>query len=103
LTGFGAQAAPNHRPRQLSFGLAALVCVILLSLLTVVQVAHEHPLGADADHCPLCIVMHSAAPVAVAAAAVVLVEIATPAPVFAVRAMVRHWHPTLFTRPPPIG
>ena len=103
MTGFGTQTALNRRPRQVSFGLAALVCVVLLALLTVVQVAHQHPLGTDADHCPLCIVMHSAAPVAVAAAAIVLVKIAPPPPVFATRAIVRRWHPVLFTRPPPIG
>jgi len=103
LTGFRTQTAVDRRTKPAAFGAAALVCLILLALLTVVQVAHEHPLGTDADHCPLCIVMHSAAPVAVAAAAVILVKIDTPAPVFAVRAMVRHWHPTLFTRPPPTG
>jgi hypothetical protein len=79
------------------------VCLVLLALLAVVQVAHVHPLESDADHCPLCIVMHSAAPVAVAAAVVVLVKIGAPAPVFAVRAAVRLWHPKLFTRPPPAG
>jgi len=78
-----------------------VVCLVLLALLTVVQVAHFHPVESDADHCPLCIVMHSAAPVAVAATAVVLVRIATSTPVFEPLAIVRHWHPQLYTRPPP--
>jgi hypothetical protein len=47
--------------------------------------------------------MHSAAPVAVTAAEVVLVKIETSAPVFEARAVTRHWHPKLFTRPPPAG
>jgi len=47
--------------------------------------------------------MHSAAPVAVASAAVVLVQMNNAAPVFEARAVVRHWHPKLFTRPPPSG
>jgi hypothetical protein len=78
-----------------------VVCLVLLALLTVVQVAHVHPVDSDADHCPLCIVMHTAAPVAVTAAAVVLVEIETRAPVFEAQTITRHWHPKLFTRPPP--
>jgi hypothetical protein len=79
------------------------VCLILLALLTVVQVAHVHPVDTDADHCPLCILLHTAAPVAVAAAIVVLIQIETPTPIFEARTVTRHWHPKLFTRPPPIG
>ena len=81
--------------------MATVVCLVLLALLTVVQVAHMHPIDSDADHCPLCIVMHTAAPVAVTAAVVVLVEIETRAPVFAAHSVTRHLHPKLFTRPPP--
>jgi hypothetical protein len=72
-------------------------------LLAVVQVAHMHPLDRDADHCSLCIAMHSAAPVAVMAAAVVLVRMGSPAPVVEACAVARHWHPKLYTRPPPAG
>lgn len=79
------------------------MCLALLALLVVVQVAHMHPFDKDADHCPLCIAMQSAAPVAVLAAVVVLVSFGTPAPLFEARAVVRHWHPKLFTRPPPVG
>jgi len=82
---------------------AAVVCLVLLALLAVVQVAHTHLLDSDADHCPLCIVMHTAAPVAVMAAVVVLVQMESAAPVFEAHAVVRHWHPKLFTRPPPKG
>ena len=81
----------------------SLICLLLLTLLTFVQVAHVHPAATDADHCPICVVMHSAAPVAVAAAVVVLVRIGTSAPVLAERPIIRYWHPTLFTRPPPAG
>jgi hypothetical protein len=83
--------------------MAMFVCLALLALLTVVQVAHMHPLESDADHCSLCIAMHSAAPVAVAAAAVILVRIGRQAPLAEARAVVRYWHPKLFTRPPPSG
>jgi hypothetical protein len=83
--------------------LVAVVCLVLLSLLAVVQVVHVHLVDTDADHCPLCIVMHSAAPVAVAAAVVVLVHIERCAPVFEAHTVARYWHPQLFTRPPPDG
>jgi hypothetical protein len=82
---------------------AAIVCLLLLTLLAVAQVAHVHPVDTDADHCPLCIAMHSAAPVAVTAAVVVLVEIERAAPVYEPLSIARYWHPQLFTRPPPEG
>jgi hypothetical protein len=74
-----------------------------LALLTVVQVAHIHALDTDADHCQLCIAMHSAAPVAIIAALVVLIRIGRPEPLVEARSVVRHWHPKLYTRPPPAG
>lgn len=80
-----------------------MVCLALLALLTVVQVTHIHPLETDADHCQLCIAMHTAAPVAVAAAVVILVKVGTQAPLVEARVVVRHRHPKLFTRPPPSG
>jgi len=67
-----------------------VVCLLLLALLTVVQVAHVHPLD-------------TAAPLAVAAAIIVMVQIETRTPVYEARAVTRYWHPQLFTRPPPIG
>ena len=80
-----------------------MLCLALLALLTVAQVAHMHPMGNDADHCQLCIAMQSAAPVAVLAALVVLVRVGTQAPAVEARVVVRHRHPKLFTRPPPDG
>lgn len=78
-----------------------VLCLILLALMAVVQVAHVHPLNSDADNCPLCIVLHTAAPVAATVAVIVLVPVGTHAPVLEARAVTRPWHPTLFTRPPP--
>ncbi len=77
------------------------VCLALLALLAVVQVAHVHSVGTDADHCPLCVVLHTAAPVAAAAAAVLLVQIDAAAPVLEVRAVTGIWLRQLFIRPPP--
>jgi len=93
----------SSRPRPRAFWAVALLCLCLLALLATVQVAHMHPLVNDADHCPLCIAMHSAAPVAALAAIVVMITIGTSAPMIESRVAVRYWHPQLFTRPPPAG
>jgi hypothetical protein len=96
-------ATPLRTPGPRTFAIATIVCVLLLALIAVVQIAHVHPLESDADHCPLCVVMHAVAPVAVTAAVIILVQVGTPAPVIQVRAVIRPWHPTLFTRPPPLA
>lgn len=90
---------PGRRQGYLPF--AAAVCVLLISLLAFIQVTHEHTVEADASHCPLCILLHSAAPVTPTVAIVVLVRMQVAAPVFKPRPLTRYWHPKLFTRPPP--
>lgn len=79
----------------------SLVCLVLLALLTFVQAVHVHPVATDADHCPICVAMHSAAPVTVLAVVIVFVRISAPVPVPEVHSVVRPWHCTLFNRPPP--
>ena len=79
----------------------SLICLVLLALVTFVQVAHVHPAATDADHCPICVVMHSAAPVSVVAPAIVFVRATAPVPVPVLHSVVRPWHCTLFNRPPP--
>lgn len=91
----------THRSR--TYTVAAFVCLVLLALLAVAQVAHTHQGMDNADHCPLCIVMHSAAPVAVAAAIIALVQVAITAPVLEVQKVTRNWRAQLFIRPPPKG
>jgi hypothetical protein len=103
LTGLQTFLSGRRRTKPGALSLAAAVCLVLLTLLAVAQVAHVHPVDTDADHCPLCIAMHSAAPVAVAAAVVVLVEFERTAPVYETLTISRYWHPQLFTRPPPDG
>jgi hypothetical protein len=98
-----AQIQGDGRRKPGALPAVMVVCLVLMALLAVVQVAHSHPVESDADHCPLCIVMHTAAPVVVAAAVVVLVKLEATAPVYKAHAVVRHWHPKLFTRPPPVG
>lgn len=91
----------DRRAKPGAIAVATLVCLALLALLTVFQVVHVHPDASDADHCQLCITMHSAAPAVVAAVVATLVQIQTLAPVVGMRAVIRNWHPKLFTRPPP--
>jgi hypothetical protein len=86
-----------------ALGAATLLCLALLALLAVIQVVHTHAAGTDADRCPICVVIHTVAPVAAAAPMVVLVQVDRPAPAFEPRSIVRYWHATLFTRPPPSG
>jgi hypothetical protein len=101
LRGFQLNFRENNRSKPRAFRAAVLLCLALLALLVVAQVAHAHPLQTDADHCPLCVAMHSAAPVAVIAVAIILIRVGSPAPLFEARAIIRHRHPKLFTRPPP--
>jgi len=103
LTGLQTLRNGKCGAKRSALPLVTVVCLILLTLLAVAQVAHVHQVDTDADHCPLCIVMHTAAPVAVAAAIVVLVQIESQTPVFEAQTITRHWHPKLFTRPPPDG
>src|SRR6204780_697150 len=104
LSGFQTLLSGKRRAKPGALPVVTVVCLVLLTLLAVVQVAHVHPVDTDGDHCPLCIVMHSAAPVAMTAAVVILIELAAEAlAVPDARAIIRYWHPTLFTRPPPVG
>jgi TRAP-type C4-dicarboxylate transport system permease small subunit len=78
-----------------------IVCLALLALLTFIQVAHVHSVNTDTDHCPLCIVLHTAAPVAMAAAIMVLVQLEVLAPVAEARSIRATGQRQLFIRPPP--
>jgi hypothetical protein len=81
---------------------ATVVCLVLLALLAVAQVMHVHASVSDADHCTLCVAMHSVVPIVIMLITVVLIKIEVLAPsLLEARVIVRYWHPTLFTRPPP--
>jgi hypothetical protein len=104
LTGIRAHSRSDLLPKPGALRVAIVVCLILFMLLAVVHVVFAHSADTDADHCPLCIVMHSVVPFLVMIVAVLLVRIeaaASVAPEF--RSHVRYWHPILFTRPPPAG
>ncbi|MGB0066266.1 MAG: hypothetical protein WBP85_17640 [Terracidiphilus sp.] len=81
----------------------ATVCLILLALLAIAQVAHVHPDQADADHCQLCIVMHTVAPTATATVAILLVRLGVSAPAAEPILVARKPQLRLFIRPPPVS
>jgi len=75
----------------------------LLATLAFAQVAHLHSNPTDADHCQLCIAMHTAVPVAAAAVVVVLVPLGASAPQADPIVVVRQPQSRLFIRPPPVS
>jgi hypothetical protein len=79
------------------------LCLVLLALLAVAQVVHTHPDQTDADHCQLCIVMHTAAPAASAVAVIVFVLLGTSAPQAEPIAVARRFRSRLYIRPPPVS
>lgn len=103
MRAFKTQFRKGPGAKVYALPVVTLVCLALLALLAVVQVGHLHALNSDADHCQLCVVMHTAAPSAITAAVVVLVMLGTSIPVVEACPALRHRHPKLFTRPPPIG
>ena len=81
----------------------AVLCLILLASLAVAQVAHLHPSQSDADHCQLCIAMHTVAPVAAAAAIIIIVQLGATTPQAEPIVVARQRQIRLFIRPPPIS
>ncbi|HVZ82296.1 MAG TPA: hypothetical protein VG893_01385 [Terracidiphilus sp.] len=101
LPGFKAHPSGTGHRRSRAFVAVAVVCLALLAFLSVAQVTHTHSVASDADHCQLCIVLHSVAPATATVASVALVLVARTVPSAEVRPLMRLWHPQLFTRPPP--
>jgi len=79
----------------------AVLCLVLLAMLAVAQVTHLHADQTDADHCQLCIVMHTVVPVAAAAAVIVIVQLGASAPQVEPILIARQRQIRLFIRPPP--
>ena len=95
------RALENAMPRA---GMVLVIlCLALLALLSVIQVAHIHQFGTDADHCPICIVVHSIAPPSVAAVAIILVQLGFSSPAVGAVRVARRPIFSHFTRPPPVS
>ncbi len=93
----------GKRGRRGFLPLVTVVCLILLVLLAVAQVTHTHTNQADADHCPLCVLMHTVAPAAMATAAIVIVRLGVVTPQLRPVAIARQPQSRLFIRPPPVS
>ena len=100
LAGLQTWMRSTRRARPTAI-VVVLVCLALLALLTFIQVAHVHSVNTDADHCPICVVLHTAVPIAAAAAIIILVELQTFVSVVEVRSIHAHCQRQLFIRPPP--
>jgi len=103
LTGYSTYRSRERRSKPGYLPVAAAVCLVLIALLAVVQVAHVHSNQEDAYCCPLCVAMHTVAPAVGLTLVIVMVRIGISVPVAEPRTIVRYWNPQLFTRPPPAG
>jgi hypothetical protein len=104
LTGTVTHSRGNRRGKPSTSVAVIALCLVLLMLLAVAHVTHAHSSDHDADHCPLCIAMHSVLPFIVMMVAVHLVRVRIAATaLLEVRSITRYWHFTLFNRPPPAG
>ena len=79
------------------------LCLLLLALLSLAQVVHNHKDASDADHCTVCVVLQNAAPTTIAAVAILFVALARVALVANVQVAIYRPTSALFIRPPPIG
>jgi hypothetical protein len=79
------------------------LCLVMLALLAFAQVTHLHPEQSDADHCQLCIVMHTLVPVAAATAIVLIVQLGATAPQAEPIVVAHQRQIRLFIRPPPVS
>ena len=81
----------------------AMLCLVLLAMLAVAQATHYHSNDTDADHCQLCIVMHTVVPAVAAAAVIVIVQLGTSTPQADPIVVARRRQIRLFIRPPPVS
>lgn len=100
----------TQRPTWLR--LIALLCVLMVCVMSTVQVAHNHSESsalkqnsnhngpAPDDHCPLCVAMHSALPVSMHAPEPIL-QIQALDTVAADAERIFRWRFEMASRPPP--
>ncbi len=102
MTGFQARLTTLRGSTPKAFKAVVVVCLVVLMMLALIHVANAHSSSSASDRCPLCIVMHSVVPFLILAVVMALVRLEQYAPeLLEIRAIVRYWHPNLFTRPPP--
>lgn len=82
---------------------ALWLCLGLLALISIAQVAHYHKDAVDADNCAICVVLQHVAPIVVAAVVVVFAAIGRVAPLVQMPVRTQRSASAHFIRPPPIG
>lgn len=97
---FRTESVQRHQP-EIASGWAVVLCLVLLALVTAMQVGHVHLSEPDSTHCTLCLILQTAAPVGVAAAAILLVALGACSPLPERAVVVRCRTTRLFIRPPP--
>jgi hypothetical protein len=100
---FNTPRAPHRGQTGIAAPWVVVVCLLVLALLTAVQVGHVHINEADSDHCTLCILLQTAAPVAITAAVIILVMVGSRTPLVEQVVVVRTRCTRIFIRPPPRG
>ncbi len=101
MQSFRRQTTRTSIARQRAIRRAVFCCIALLSLLMFVQAAHVHRVGSNPDQCPICIAMHSAAPVpshAVVRTSTWHTELVI---LYHAQALATELHCALYNRPPP--
>lgn len=95
------QTTRTSTARQQAIRRAVFCCIALLALLMFVQAAHVHPVGSNSDQCPICVAMHSAAPVPAHTVVLTSTGFTESVSVSLPQKTVTELHYTLYKRPPP--
>jgi hypothetical protein len=107
------QRGRNDQQWPLWLRLIAIACVLVVCVMSIVQVCHTHPEFSlskqnshnngpvPEDHCPLCVAMHSALPVALHITPEPMLYIQTLDSVAADAERIFRWRFELASRPPP--
>jgi len=104
LTGFEFKFRRARRATPGFVPVVAVLCLLLLALVAFAQVAHTHSNQNDADHCSICVVLHTVVPAALAVAAIVLIPLGRPDQVLRPAAIAhRRRTSSFFIRPPPVS
>ena len=107
------QRGQSDRQRPMWLRLIAIVCVLVVCAMSTAQVCHTHAEfsllkqnsrnngPAPDDHCPLCVAMHSALPVALHVAPEPMLQIQALDSVAADAERIFRWRFEMASRPPP--
>jgi len=106
------QHGSGTQPKPLSLRFIAVLCVLVVCLMSTAQMCHTHPEQSPLkqnsrqgalpdDHCPICTAMHSALPVALHVAPEPILKTHTLDTVAADAERIFRWRFEMASRPPP--